>query len=194
LNQSLQKSSDFGGDYRKRAAPSKPIFNDWAQKSINEDALDESSIHKDPESQSIMWPSAADKKDPSAFSWLNKPKEQREREIEDELDDNYENHIKESKKQAFDDRPIKQKPRADDFDERPINPKPRTEDFDERPIKPKPRVDDFDDRSIKSKPAQNDIVIFEGPKKSKTSNPVNIDDIPIPTANATQPKSFDDLL
>ena len=127
-----------------------------------------------------MWPSAVDKKEPSTISWLSKPKEQREQEIEQELDDNYDNYLLEEKRS--DDRLSKQKTKTDDFDERPIKPKSRVEDFDDRPIKPKPS-------------ATKDVEIFEATKKvGKTANPVNIDDIPIPTANSTQPKSFDDLL
>jgi hypothetical protein len=85
-----------------------------------------------------MWPSATRKEE----TWLNKTKEQREREIEHELDldDHYD-----PTPLSSDERSQKSKQRVDDFDERPINPKPRANDFDEMPIKAKPTFAQKDD-------------------------------------------------
>lgn len=129
--QALQKSSGHS-DYRKHSKAS--FNNDWkpAESHKPDDVLDESSIHK--ESEGIMWPSAAEKKEP--ISWMSKPKEQREREIEQELDDNYDRYLQEERQSDE-----RQQRKPIDFDERPIKPKPRPDNFDERPIKAKPAAE-----------------------------------------------------
>lgn len=104
-----------------------------------------------------MWPSAADKKEETGkIQWLSKTKEEKERAIERELDN------------------------EDEFDSDYVQPvHPRKQPSDDRPL-----------NSKFAEAAKIESQISEGPK----TNAVNIDDIPIPTANATKPKSFNDLL
>ena len=116
------------GDMRKKSTASnskQANFNDWIQKSIETynpkhqpreiDDILNNSTSKDAEPQNIMWPSAADKKEETGkIQWLSKTKEDKERAIERELDN------------------------EDDFDSDYVQPvQPRKQQTDERPLNSK---------------------------------------------------------